>query len=244
MIAIKLQCGCGQKYAFDVEPIGGRLPGAVACPICGADGTPAANAILAERVPAQPIMAIPVAAPRVAVPVAAAGAQPAIAAPAAQRVAAAAVVASSSPRVAAVAAPVTAAPAAPMERKRLPGQMDPETAKNEARSKIMWGDDPADVQKFLMAHGFSSEEAKAAVTPILEERKQSVRKAGVHKIFTGIGMMFVPVIAAVVFLSVGFFPIKIFGLCVAIGVWGAFRILSGIIMYLSPKSEKGDVSEM
>jgi hypothetical protein len=47
MIPIEIQCGCGQKYAFEVEPVGGRMPSAVACPACGADGTAAANAIIA-----------------------------------------------------------------------------------------------------------------------------------------------------------------------------------------------------
>jgi hypothetical protein len=48
MIPIKLQCGCGQKYAFEVEPVGGGVPFPVACPACGADGTAAANVIIAQ----------------------------------------------------------------------------------------------------------------------------------------------------------------------------------------------------
>jgi hypothetical protein len=43
MIAITIQCPCGQKFAFDVEPVNGRMPVSVACPACGADGTNAAN---------------------------------------------------------------------------------------------------------------------------------------------------------------------------------------------------------
>jgi len=54
MIPIKIQCGCGQKYAFDVEPVNGQMGTAVACPACGADGTAAANAIIAQTVPAPP----------------------------------------------------------------------------------------------------------------------------------------------------------------------------------------------
>jgi len=46
MIPVKILCGCGQKYSFEVEPIGGRIGYAVACPICGADGTDAANQAL------------------------------------------------------------------------------------------------------------------------------------------------------------------------------------------------------
>jgi len=46
---VKVQCGCGQKYSFDVEPVGGAMPWTVACPVCGADGTAAANTIIARN---------------------------------------------------------------------------------------------------------------------------------------------------------------------------------------------------
>jgi hypothetical protein len=49
MIPIKIECDCGQKYAFDVEAVGGRMPQAAACPACGADGTAAAEQSLAEQ---------------------------------------------------------------------------------------------------------------------------------------------------------------------------------------------------
>jgi DNA repair exonuclease SbcCD ATPase subunit len=43
LIPIKIVCHCGQKYAFDVQPVNGRMPVAVNCPVCGRDGTIAAN---------------------------------------------------------------------------------------------------------------------------------------------------------------------------------------------------------
>ena len=43
MIPIKIVCHCGQKYAFDVQPVEGRMPVAVNCQTCGRDGTTAAN---------------------------------------------------------------------------------------------------------------------------------------------------------------------------------------------------------
>jgi hypothetical protein len=52
MIPIKIHCGCGQPYAFDVEPVQGRMPYPVACPACGLDGTAAANGIIAQSMPA------------------------------------------------------------------------------------------------------------------------------------------------------------------------------------------------
>lgn len=47
MMPIKIQCGCGQRYAFEVEPVCGRMPDAIICPVCGADGTSAANEAIA-----------------------------------------------------------------------------------------------------------------------------------------------------------------------------------------------------
>ncbi len=54
MIPVKIQCQCGQRYAFDIEPEGGQMPFAVACPGCGVDGTAAANEIIAQRLASPP----------------------------------------------------------------------------------------------------------------------------------------------------------------------------------------------
>ena len=48
MIELKVHCDCGQKYKFDVEPVNGQMPFTVACPICKADGTGKANALLQQ----------------------------------------------------------------------------------------------------------------------------------------------------------------------------------------------------
>ena len=57
MITVKILCGCGQKYAFDVEPYHGRMPSTIQCPVCKADGTQAANEIIARTLPPAPIPA-------------------------------------------------------------------------------------------------------------------------------------------------------------------------------------------
>jgi hypothetical protein len=51
---LKIICQCGQKYKFDVEPVNGRMPFSVNCPICHADGTPAANTMLAHQLAVPP----------------------------------------------------------------------------------------------------------------------------------------------------------------------------------------------
>ena len=50
---VRIECGCGQHYAFEVEPVDGRRSAAVQCPVCGADGTSAANEVLAESMTAR-----------------------------------------------------------------------------------------------------------------------------------------------------------------------------------------------
>ena len=54
MIEVKIECPCGQHYAFDVEPVNGQMPDAVSCPACGADGTAAANESIARQSPPPP----------------------------------------------------------------------------------------------------------------------------------------------------------------------------------------------
>jgi len=50
MVYVKLICHqCNQKYAFDVLPVNNQMPVTVKCPVCKADGTPAANLFLAQK---------------------------------------------------------------------------------------------------------------------------------------------------------------------------------------------------
>jgi hypothetical protein len=48
MIPVKIFCVCGQKYAFDVEAVEGRMPVSVNCPVCHRDGTEQANQVIAK----------------------------------------------------------------------------------------------------------------------------------------------------------------------------------------------------
>jgi len=59
MVAIKIICVCGQKYAFDVYPLNGRMPAPVQCPVCGVDGTAVANEVIALSLGAQPALPAP-----------------------------------------------------------------------------------------------------------------------------------------------------------------------------------------
>jgi hypothetical protein len=56
---LKVVCQCGQKFKFDAEPVNGQMPFAVNCPACNADGTAAANALIAAQLAAAPPVAPP-----------------------------------------------------------------------------------------------------------------------------------------------------------------------------------------
>ncbi len=51
---IKVECSCGTRYKFDVEPVSGMMPVGVSCPSCGVDGTAAANAVIQHASNVQP----------------------------------------------------------------------------------------------------------------------------------------------------------------------------------------------
>jgi outer membrane protein assembly factor BamB len=67
-MTIKVQCPCGAKYSFEVEPVDGRMPFAVTCPVCNADGTELANQLIAQQ-PVAPKLRVHVAAEAAEAPV-------------------------------------------------------------------------------------------------------------------------------------------------------------------------------
>lgn len=69
---IKIQCDCGQKFKFDAEPVDGRMPWEVNCPVCGASGTDKANGIIAQAAPTTAFVDEPPAAAQFSSPIAAA----------------------------------------------------------------------------------------------------------------------------------------------------------------------------
>jgi len=206
------------------------MPAAVACPVCGVDGTAAANAAIAQSIPSQPAMV----AARVVMASPTAAAAPAVTH---MRAAAPSLPIRQS-------APAASAPtASPRRAALLPGQIDPAQAEHEARAKILWGDPPDAVVKYLMIQRFSYEEASSLVGTLFRERAVTIRRNGIKKTVIGIGLMCVPVVAFIIFTIMGFLPLKLFGATLVVGVWGAWMVLKGTIMFLAPKSEPGDVAE-
>jgi len=132
---------------------------------------------------------------------------------------------------------------APRRAPLLPGQIDPAKAQIEARAKIHWGDPPEEVVKFLMMNGSSHEDATISVRAMFRERAAALQKVGIVKIVTGIALMAVPVVVLLIFAYYHVVLITLLALAGAVGLWGAWTFLRGVIMVLFPKSESGDVSD-
>lgn len=122
MIELKVQCDCGQRYKFDVQPVNGRMPFPINCPSCGADGTEKANGLIRDSGHVGEILPVAQLA-SAAAPVAVASPAPAIApAPSRLRI-------STSAHAASTAAPPPLAPIAPAASapRPFPGMPQPAT---------------------------------------------------------------------------------------------------------------------
>ncbi len=101
---------------------------------------------------------------------------------------------------------------------------------------------------YLMIQGFSRADATAMVNQMFDERAATIRKNGIGKMMVGTGMLFVPVVTYIILASMGmsfgnlFFPIKLFAVTAMVGLWGAWKVVKGLLMLLAPRSEAGDVA--
>jgi len=249
MVPIKIECDCGQHYAFDVEPVNGRMPSRVACPSCGTDGTNSANDTIARLFPSEsPIVRLIEPAPQSRIAAATFESPPSGSAspPATTAIESPAPVPTASPMRLAVTAhkPVETAraPAAHRPDPRL-GLVDRNQAEHEARAKAMWGDSKEQIISYLMIQGFSVPEASELATKLFKERTAAVRANGIRKIIIGIGLMCVPVIALIFFLAIKLFLLKPFAAAVMVGLYGLWLVVNGLLMAIAPKSERGDVAD-
>ncbi len=217
MIPIKIQCGCGQRYAFDAEPVAGRLTIPVNCPACGTDGTAAANALLAEKLAALP--------------------PPGDASPKLHLSAPGATAPTSS-----VSHPANHLPASAPNASQL-GLVDRQQAEVEARAKVSWGDPPESVLKYLMIQGFTHAEASALLAVMFKERAVQVRGVGIKKMITG-GLMIAAGTGGVLYMvAIKIIITKLAGALVALALWGLWRVINGAIMVAAPRLQSGDVAE-
>jgi hypothetical protein len=123
------------------------------------------------------------------------------------------------------------------------GQVDREQVEIQARAKVFWGDDRIEVIKYLMMNGYDVHEATALVQEIRKERAATIRGKGIKKALIGVGMMCAPIVYLGASLVIGYISIWLIGVTGTLGLWGAWNVLDGVVMFFSPGSESGDVAD-
>jgi hypothetical protein len=128
----------------------------------------------------------------------------------------------------------------------MPAQPDRNQVIQEARAKIIWGDEPETVVRYLQINGLGYDEAWDHVDAMLRERAASIRGCGIRKLLAGIPLLLVPAVAILIIPRVGIMSLTlltILGVAVTIGLWGAWKCFKGISMLLFPNSEAGDIAD-
>jgi hypothetical protein len=94
---------------------------------------------------------------------------------------------------------------------------------------------------FLKVKGFDPPEAMELARGFYQERASLVRSNGVKKAIVGLVLVAVPFGAYFAFKSAGHFSIRRFFWAYIVGITGGYMFISGLIMIVAPKSEKGTV---
>jgi hypothetical protein len=122
--------------------------------------------------------------------------------------------------------------------------IDREQVECEARAKTFWGDPREEVVKYLMMQGISAVEATQLAGEMFAERTKFIRGCGLKKILISIPLMAFPVVSWIFMVAVfRFMFIKIWAFTAVAGLYGLYCLIRGSIMFFSPGSEPGDVSE-
>lgn len=105
---------------------------------------------------------------------------------------------------------------------------------------MLWGDSQQDVVMYLLVQGWDRAEATELVQELFKERTATIRANGIRKMIIGTGLMLLPVVTIIVFLMIHLVIIYLLGASVVAGLYGVWLFLSGLLMAISPKSEKAD----
>jgi hypothetical protein len=95
-----------------------------------------------------------------------------------------------------------------------------------------------------MMQGINAAEATELADGMFAERTQIIRGCGLKKMLISIPLMAFPVVSWIFMVAVfRFMFIKIWAFTALAGLYGLYCLIRGSIMFFSPGSEPGDVSE-
>jgi hypothetical protein len=120
---------------------------------------------------------------------------------------------------------------------------------DEARTRIIWGEKPTDIEELLSHNGYPAERAKHLVNNLLCERYRIVRRRGVQRLLLG-----ATVVVVCAWILFGIFSTKDAGTvfsggspdisigCFVVGFfWGIWKTMDGLRDLFLPKGASGDL---
>ena len=118
----------------------------------------------------------------------------------------------------------------------------------EARAQIIWGEPPATVLATLTAQGVSRATARSLVAKFVQERYESLRQIAQRRIILGLLLLSVPVLYYCFIYHPhnvhGRLLIRGFGLAIGVGLYGLWKLVGGIVAYLNPAAQKGEIPQL
>ncbi len=132
--------------------------------------------------------------------------------------------------------------------------MEPENLIAQARAKIIWGEPSQSVRIFLTSNGIADTDADATIKELCAERHAEIRRIGLRRTFFGAAILAAS--SLLIFLSVLRVDLDKIDysemrgrIVVAVaagfaGLYGAFKIIDGVLYFCRAKSDTGSLSDM
>lgn len=117
---------------------------------------------------------------------------------------------------------------------------------SEARAKIIWGDSPESVRAFLVVGGMPEDEADEWIDQFKSERYAEIRAGALKKtviggvLVLGVGILFLAALQSPVTSG----AIKGLVVAGAVGLYGIWQLIDGIITLVRPQTEERSIPDL
>ncbi len=119
--------------------------------------------------------------------------------------------------------------------------MEPDKLISEARARLIWGEPALSVRAFLVSNGISDTVADAKVKEFSLARNREVRSIGIRNVLIGVVLTGAGGIGIYLLLHV---YVKALGVLVLAGLYGVWKLATGIIYLVRPQSERRSVPDI
>ena len=124
-------------------------------------------------------------------------------------------------------------------------ELDRESIERQARAAVMWVESRESILRMIRAAGLSNTEACELHHALERERTMAVREEGLRQVLASAAMVLVPV-GCSFFLQFGSGRLysRLFGIAIAIGVFGLWKLTQGAVKLAAPDQIPGSVADM